>query len=424
MLIPLYLFTFNCAKLKIKSADFITHIHETLPDEPPHLFVFGFQEICSILDGTKPSAVLKHLIDINRVVLDALKSKYAASHDGEISDYSFTTVGINHIGAIGIIAVTPFPLKFRDTKFASASCGSARSLLKGGVGLRVKYKSPNLEDVELTFAAAHLSAYEGEFYYQRRLQNIQTLMRAMDFGDGYSFLKPKCHSFFLGDLNFRTTTSIEENAATVQELVDLQDQNNEDGGEIEKLVLKHDELTRGRQNGELFLGFSEGCIKFRPTYKYHVNTAIYNSKRCPLWCDRILYQATYKTDISPTVHTYNSLPTYMSSDHRPVYLHLTVPHTPPESIISHSGYLIILPTVRPHSHSAQTIDFPDSSDSMSGPTLIYLKCTALDKINQLLARRVSDYVIGSGLWLGCTSNGRLSILGTVLLLWLIYTVQH
>lgn len=428
MSIPLYLLTYNCGKLRIDAGDFIDKVSATLPDDVCDLYVFGFQEICSILDGSFKDQVHKHMITINLIVIETLKRKYA-SRSG---DYNFTTVGLHHLGAIGMIAVTPFPLRFRDTKYADVSCGYGNSLLKGGVGFRMRYSQDMVDFVELTFANAHLSAYEGEFYYQRRLDNIQTITRALDFGDGYSFLKPNSHAFFLGDLNFRTTKSLKDGRpnSALTDLLELHDQSasTTTDDEIEALVLKHDELTQGKNNGEVFTGFDEACITFRPTYKYHPNTAIYNSKRCPLWCDRVFFQNTYRRGATVDLHTYKSICSYMRSDHWPVYLHLSVPFEAPESIIGANGYLMILPSAGPSRHAVHILssvdEFPDTRDAVSGPTQIYMKCTVLDKLAQLLLRRLSDLGIGYGLWLSTTPRGRLLLLFVVLMLWLIYAMYY
>lgn len=428
MSIPLYLFTYNAAKLRIDGSEFIEKVGATLPDDICDLYVFGFQEICSILDGTFRDVVNRHMITINLIVIDTLKRKYAS----RASDYNFTTVGLHHVGATGMIAVTPFPLRFRDIKYADASCGYGNSLLKGAVGFRMRYSADMAEFVELTFASAHLSAYEGEFYYLRRIDNIQTIMRALDFGDGHSFLKPKSHAFYLGDLNFRTTKSLKKDAAngTLTDLLELQDQSSSaaSNDEIEALVLKHDELTQGMNDGDLLTGFDEACITFRPTYKYHPNTAIYNSRRCPLWCDRIFFQNTYREGQTIDIHNYNSICPYMRSDHRPVYLHVTVPFEAPESIIGANGYLMILPSAGPSRHASHilssTDQFPGARDAVSGPTQIYMKCTFLDKVAQLLLRRIADLGIGYGLWLSTTSRGRLLLLFMVLILWILIAMYR
>lgn len=422
--VPLFLLTFNCGKLKLNARDFVEELLPALPDTPRDLYVFGFQEICSILDGSFPSSVRKHLIDINNVLLTALRRKYSSSAG---ADFNFTTIGMNNLGAVGIVAITPFALKFDTCKFASASCGSANSLLKGAVGIRVKYTTLNSEpeSTEFTFALAHLSAYEGEFYYQKRLDNIQTLMRALNFGDGYSFLKPNNHAFFMGDLNFRTTKSLKGKGSLPEDLKLLvDDKKNPSTKKISQLVFEYDELSKGRYDGEVFSGFDEASIGFSPTYKYHLGTAIYNTKRCPLWCDRILYQATYKSEADVKIESYSSISSYMRSDHRPVCLNVTVPVKAPESIIAANGYLVVLP-VTPHvGENRHDPKLMDMRNSVSGPTQIYAKFTALDTLNQSLLRRISDFFIGYGLWFGTTAKGRLSLLGLVLSLWIVYMAKY
>lgn len=413
--IPLFLLTFNAAKIKLSPADFAHHVLTILPETPCDMYVFGFQEVCSVLDGGFPKIVNKHMIDINRIVLDVLQQKYCSSD----SPYNFSTVGLHHVGAIGMVAVSPFGLRFRDCCFAAATCGAINSLLKGAVGMRVKYVDAK-DVVELTFACAHLNANEGEVYYQQRIKDVYTVMRALDFGDGYSLLKPQCHTFFMGDLNFRTTKNSNANT-TLSDLLELRDRSNttDISGEVPQYVQKYDELTEGRANGELLTGFSEPTITFNPTYKYHLDTAIFNTKRCPLWCDRIFYQSTYKAGAKPQIHRYDSLETYKHSDHRAVYLHLTVPRAAPESIIGENGFLVVLPSasILP---SLGPGDVHDQYETVSGPTLMFMKCTLLDKINQLFLRRISDFFIGYGLWLGTTPRGRVLLLGLVLLLWLFF----
>lgn len=419
MSIPLFLQTFNCAKSRINAADFSAQIQHALPESPAHLYVFGFQEVCSILDASFSVATSKHVLGLNRNVLHALKTKYNDSGDAPLA---FTTIGVHHIGAIAIIAVTPYALKFGPCKFAAASCGNGHSLLKGAAGIRVSYTSADSLRTELTFGVAHLSAYEGTYYYERRLQNIQTLMRALDFGDGYSFLKPDTHAFFMGDLNFRTIQDPKNSRLTLEELMETQDPVElSKSTSIQDLVARYDELTHGRINGEVFSGFDEACITFRPTYKYHINTAIYSAKRCPLWCDRILYQSTYKKGTAPVVLEYNCIASYLGSDHRPVYLQITVPLEAPESIIGPNGYLVVLPVASHLAHNKQIKEF-DPNSSVSGPTQVYMKFSAIDTLNQKILRKLADSAIGNGLWLGTTANGRITILVLTLLAWVVYAI--
>lgn len=412
--LPLFLLTFNAAKIKL-SGDFADHVIPVLPDSPSELYVFGFQEVCSVLDGSFPEVVNKHMIDINRIVLDTLQQKYCSAD----SPYTFSTVGLHHVGAVGMVAVSPFGLRFRDCRFATATCGALHSLLKGAVGLRVNYGPPEADPVGLTFACAHLNASEGEANYLKRVQDVLTVMRALEFGDDYSFLKPNCHTFFMGDLNFRTTKMLKKGVSNeaLTDLLRLRDLSSSQDmtEEVLRYVKKYDELSAGRANGDLFTGFSEHQISFQPTYKYHLDTAIYNTKRCPLWCDRIMYQSTYKKQDLPDIHCYDSIDTYKRSDHRPVFLHISVPYTAPESIIGENGFLMVLPSALSHN----AIDSLDANGPVSGPTLTFMKCTLLDKLNQIVLRRVSDFFIGHGLWFFTTPRGRVLVFAYCLVIWFV-----
>lgn len=62
---------------------------------------------------------------------------------------------------------------------------------------------------------------------------------------------------------------------------------------------------------------------------------------------------------------------------------------------------------------------PEEDDLVSGPTLMYMKCTAIDKLKQLLVRRVADTSLGYGVWLGSTPKGRLTLLVAFLLIWIL-----
>lgn len=413
--LDVFLFTFNCGKNGLGDT-FVSKVSKILPQKPAALYVFGIQEACSVMDGSYDALANRHFIDINETLLETLKSAH--------SDMRFATVGMCHIGAIGLFVITPFSLQIVSVKLATAACGYFNSTLKGAAGLRVKYRPlGESKTVDLTFASAHLSAYEGEFYQNRRNDQVLKLMRAMDFGDGYSFLKPGSHAFFLGDLNYRTVHDIRSSAATVDELLSLQDQTMvDDIPSIEDLVQKYDELSQSIRDDQVFMGFTEACIKFPPTYKYNVGTAIYNDKRSPSWCDRILYQSTYtraagtrKSDQLPRINEYNSCKTLFSSDHQPVYLSITLPFSPPESIVSSSGYMKILPNDQmiDHFHRKLSTVFTDTA---SGPTQIYVKSTTIDRLISYYITPFANLVIGNSLWLSTTSTGRLSLLVVVLIL--------
>lgn len=435
--IDLYLLTYNCNKQKLNPELVIPKLIESFPEQLSTLYVFGIEELCSIIDGCFDENASNYLIMINRIFLDALSQKYGTE------DVKFHTIGMNHIGAIGIIAISPFPLKFHKVRKGRSSCGYGYSSMKGGAALRLSYSSEGHfnsgeKPVEMTFANFHLSAYEGDHYFQKRNNEVKRLMRSIEFGDGYSLLKPGAHCFVMGDLNYRTSKKYNPNSVSSNQLLNLQDQSKLNHDNIEELVKNYDELTSGRISDNLFAGFSEACINFRPTYKYHLNTAIYNRKRSPSWCDRILYQSTYKTNKArvlsrskeiaaslPQVHEYDSIKSILISDHHPVFLSITVPLAPPEAIISPNGYLQVLPSENPNNHFQHGPggqDFDATEESIIGTTQVYMKSTVIDKITQVLIRKISDFSIGYGLWFALTPKGRLTLLLAFLLSYGVYSL--
>ncbi|CAJ1419458.1 unnamed protein product [Effrenium voratum] len=63
-------------------------------------------------------------------------------------------------------------------------------------------------------------------------------------------------------------------------------------------------------------GFREGVITFPPTYKYKIGTNALNTKRCPAWCDRVVYKAD---GVEADLLEYSSFPGLRyTSDHHPV----------------------------------------------------------------------------------------------------------
>ncbi|ODV70404.1 DNase I-like protein [Hyphopichia burtonii NRRL Y-1933] len=411
--LPLFLFTYNCNRLKLNSEEFISKIVDVLPDTLSSIYVFGFQELCSILDGSFPDIANKHMIDLNKLLLDAFKTKYANEA------VRFHTISIEHVGSIGLIAITPFILRINKVKSAQCGCGYFGSSMKGGVGLRLSYKNGD-EDIEITFASVHLSAGEGEHYYIKRNKNMNDIMRSLQFDDGWSLLKPNTHCFILGDLNYRTTKNYDPNSDTSKRLFELHDQTKKTSHpkSIEGLVDNHDELTSGIEKGDVLTGFNEGCIEFCPTYKYVQGTAIYNTKRSPAWCDRILFQSTYsiKQKEQPKVVRYDSIPNLLISDHQPVFLEIQIPFQAPESIITNdSGYLKILPNERSDIHKLHPSHNADLnanqlSEMISGPTQIYMKATKIDYIAQLILRPLIDWIVGYLMWFGVSQRGRLHLL--------------
>ncbi|CUM68302.1 uncharacterized protein PRCAT00006024001 [Priceomyces carsonii] len=435
--LPLYLLSYNLNRQRLNGDLLIPKIAESLPDELALLYIFGVEELCSVLEASFEEKVNNYLLALTSLLIEALYKKYG------LKDVKFQTLSVCHLGAIGMIAITPYPLKFDKIRTASCSCGYFYSSLKGGVGLRLTYHLNGKDNrmgkkVDLSFVNVHLPAGEGEYYYKSRIQSLTDLARSLDFGDGYSLLKPNSHTFIMGDLNYRTAEKYRHSSEESRRLLSLQDPSQSSASLIRGLVNEYDELNIGKKNMDLLNEFEEAPINFQPTYKYHVNTAIYNSKRSPSWCDRILFQSTYGSDDvtllkkkknnadlkTPLIHRYDSIKTLLLSDHQPVFLSITVPFDPPRSIISPSGFLQVTPKQKIITGDSDQEDLTEQlieiSEPFGGPTDVYMKITNLDRLIQSIIRPLSDSIIANALWFSTTPTGRLTTLGLLLTSWALF----
>lgn len=180
--------------------------------------------------------------------------------------------------------------------------------------------------------------------------------------EAQGILSPGTLLFFAGDLNYRTSDSAPE--------MD-QDKNypqppraGSSPSDFEKILSvsrKRDQLARERSSGNTLHTLDEAPVHFPPTYKYSQGQYIdpetgamgssatdvwpedgtepttwhWAKHRVPSWCDRILFSSVltsplaYTEGVSPlTVSAYDALPVQFTSDHRPVFLALTLEFTP------------------------------------------------------------------------------------------------
>lgn len=326
---PLLFFTFNCAKTKQPTAvinDALTaalsassgsHNGNTSDsNHKPALVAIGLEEVAPIMDSCFSDTAL-YLAPIEAGVLAALGGEQ------EYKQCSKTIVG-------AVVLLTYHHTKTtKVTKVVEAGvrCGMLLSGLKGGAGVRLTLLPASTsggatgaseeEDKgeEFTIVNAHLAANEG--YASARNADFYRIATGLEFGDGYGLYKPGSHTFFMGDLNYRAT-AISASASSA-------------GEASERLLggsaFDRDELTHEVHNRRVLFGFEEAAITFKPTYKYLVgSTTDYKPNRTPSWCDRILY-LPYSTSAAEDVqvHAYACLPSVTTSDHKPVYLSLSVP---------------------------------------------------------------------------------------------------
>ena len=162
------------------------------------------------------------------------------------------------------------------------------------------YASMIVKGTPFLFVAAHLP--EGESEVDARNSSVSVIMREIQIS-----LKRNpilAHSFicFAGDLNYRV--NMDYDSAIV--------------ADIDELVL-HDQLKEEQNQLKVLQGFHENPIEFMPTYKYDINTNVFDTskkRRVPSYTDRILLYA--KSRKTFTQSSYKANHSIWISDHRPV----------------------------------------------------------------------------------------------------------
>lgn len=275
-------------------------------------YVIGLQEVPNL--------------DAGSVILDALGRNYSLIANSVMLSLQLFIFARN--------ASKPFITEVRVDKVGLGGLGGVVRRQKGAVAITLIYKG-----CSFLFIACHLSAHENNVLernvqYQRICQTIfnkpktssfrQSPNQLMDLSgcrmqaDDDQDQSASLHSaslrqsdvvVWLGDLNYR----IEGSRKSVSLLIR---QN------LQKLLRAKDQLSREAEKGEIFHGFCEGPLSFRPTYKYDIGTDDYDTsakERVPSWTDRILYRvSTSATNIKVHVQDYDSIETVKASDHRPV----------------------------------------------------------------------------------------------------------
>ncbi|EEE59533.1 hypothetical protein OsJ_11798 [Oryza sativa Japonica Group] len=86
-----------------------------------------------------------------------------------------------------------------------------------------------------------------------------------------------------------------------------------------------DQLLQEAEKGEVFNGYCEGTLLFKPTYKYNIGSSNYDTSykiRVPSWTDRILFKVDHTSGLDAVLNSYEALDCIRSSDHKPVRAHL------------------------------------------------------------------------------------------------------
>ncbi|KAJ6816542.1 type IV inositol polyphosphate 5-phosphatase 3-like isoform X2 [Iris pallida] len=176
---------------------------------------------------------------------------------------------------------------------------------KGSVSVSMSiYQTP------FCFICSHLSSGEKLGDELRRNTDVREIHRRTQFSTSPDMGLPQTihdheRIIWLGDLNYRINLPYERTHELISE---------KNWSEL----LERDQLKEALNVGHAFDGWSEGPIKFPPTYKYDLNSDKYTGedlkggRRTPAWCDRIL---SYGTGMKLLNYRRSEL---RLSDHRPV----------------------------------------------------------------------------------------------------------
>ncbi|KAK7693783.1 hypothetical protein QCA50_003355 [Cerrena zonata] len=213
-------------------------------------------------------------------------------------------------------------------------CGPAYMGNKGAVGVRFRVRGQDGGIGEVyTFVCAHLTAHSHKLAH--RIADYHHIVGSLLFpplpgssSNESTTIYSTSHLFFFGDLNFRleppTLPDPKKLSASIDAIL-------ADG--VREQLKDYDQLVQERdQKKSIFVGFREGEFwKFKPTYKYKLGQVDkYDLKRMPAWTDRIMYATHTDSPDTPqrssiTNSLYTSIPSYTSSDHKPIVSVLLLP---------------------------------------------------------------------------------------------------
>lgn len=371
----LYILTFNCARTLIQPDVFGSYIFHALPKAStatlPDVLVLALEEIAPIGISFLGGSFLTPYYNAFRSAVRVASG-----------DAVYTNLLNRNVGLTAIMVFTKHEIASTVDYIQTGGVGFGVQEMgnKGAVGVRLglRIDSDSTEVMETTFVAAHLTAMEDEV--ERRNEDWKSIVQRLVFvddktganvqGDENSeqapllqglptngsgppsgLFIPRSHLFFAGDLNYRisdTGPAPDEHKRFPSPKAPMGDALHHTS------YLPRDQLSREQKAGKTLHGLVEEPINFPPTYKYSTTKARvpaqmddvdawqWSKHRWPSWCDRILYldlpqwMKSRSPDLRIRIHGYTSLPLFLTSDHRPVALSVSLPWTsiptPPEGV--------------------------------------------------------------------------------------------
>ncbi|XP_042492967.1 type IV inositol polyphosphate 5-phosphatase 11 [Macadamia integrifolia] len=191
-------------------------------------------------------------------------------------------------------------------KHAVGGFGGLIRRKKGAVAVSISFKG-----IRMVFISCHLSAHARNV--EERNSQFRHISHSLFSKNQNPYARPSQITVWLGDLNYRIHG------------IDTLPARNLIQKNLHGLLKNNDQLLQEAERGQVFSGYSEGTLAFKPTYKYNIGSNNYDTSykvRVPSWTDRILYKIEKFCNIEATLHSYESIDGIHSSDHKPVKAHL------------------------------------------------------------------------------------------------------
>mmetsp|Transcript_42494 Transcript_42494/g.117618 ORF Transcript_42494/g.117618 Transcript_42494/m.117618 type:complete len:403 (-) Transcript_42494:212-1420(-) len=306
---------------------------------------------------------------IEKSVLNPSKAKWLLRLNAELGD-GFVCVASHSLVAIHLAVYVRRGLlaEVSGVQSAHVACGLGDILgNKGGVGISLRVGRTSMLCVNAHFAAHQTKIAERNADFHRinsalglrpsadGAASSSSAAAAASASAGASASSPTssagaahaaggCAGLFdrviwCGDLNYRIAGCRAAIDAVLEPPGERARAAPEWGGEdhhwdsMRAVLLGNDQLRQQMAAGNVFNGFEEGDITFRPTYKFDSKQRhLYDQsekQRVPAYTDRVLFRAA---DAAPPgavrLLQYSSSPELTTSDHRPVFAELAVAYEP------------------------------------------------------------------------------------------------
>lgn len=317
----------------------------TQNNDLPDIYSIGIQEMIelnagSILgsDSSKPG-IWTHMLD---KVLNSQQESYVLLRTESIASMSlFLFVKHSKMEKVKLVLGSS-----KKTGLGGISAN------KGACAVRFDFGLTSFALITSHFAAGVNAIMERENDYYNILQGLTFMRNYM--------LKDHDHVIWFGDLNYRINLPNDYCRYLIE------------NGAFDEMI-EYDQLCIEKSKKRIFNDYSEGKIKFYPTYKFDKGTSKYDTsekQRVPSWTDRILYNS-FSGDKLLTQLEYNSVMDISWSDHKPVYSTFKCPVCFIDEDIKAQLTKKLYDTYKkenPDEKGVALLDFSESASSFSRPS--------------------------------------------------------